>query len=863
MKANWLRSLTAAGRREKAALAHAHARSSELAALSDDELLAAAQLTTAPATSSSSAARDDATQSSTSRASISGAAGRTAPLSTADAAHRTPPSSTADATPSPSPRSSLTADELLPIVAEAAARTVGLRPFACQLSGARHLAQADVIQMATGEGKTLVGAMAAVIYALHGNRVHCMTVNAYLAQRDAEWMGPLFEFFGLRAGAIGETMPAEQRREIYQRDIVFAAVTDLGFDVLRDHLITRCADQVQAPAQVAIIDEADSVMVDQALVPLVLAGSAPGLAPTGRINDIVSHLELDRDYTVDADRRNVFLTDDGAHRVEQSLGIPSLYDAEHISTTLVQVNVALHAHELLVRDVHYIVRDGKVQLIDNSKGRVADLQRWPDGLQAAVEAKEGLDVTDGGRILDSITVQALVGRYSTVCGMTGTATAAKDQLRQFYGRSIAVIEPNVPSIRFDEADRIFDTHEHRLAAVVDYIAQMQRDGRPVLVGTHSVAESEELHAALAEHGIDCVVLNAKNDEREAAIIAHAGEPGRVTVSTQMAGRGTDIRLGGPDEATRDSVVAAGGLVVVGYGRHRSARLDDQLRGRAGRQGDPGSTVFFVSLEDDVVAVGGAGETLRVVPGPGGEIDNRKASQFVDHCQRVTEGQLLDIHATTWKYSKLINDQRAIIDERRREFLDTDRALVDLQAAHVRSADDVPHVTDQGTEQTAEHSAGHAVECAADRAAKQAAEHSIDHTSGRAVEYAAEHSKNDPASVLEQAARDVALYYLDERWADHLAYLNDVRESIHLRALARESPLDEFHRMAVAAFGVLAEGALADARAMWETVEFTPSGADLGREGLERPSSTWTYMVNDNPLSGNGGSVVGSIVGMFR
>ncbi len=300
------------------------------------------------------------------------------------------------------------------------------------------------------------------------------------------------------------------------------------------------------------------------------------------------------------------MTDEGAAKIERALGIGSLYSDEHVGTTLVQVNLALHAQELLIRDVHYIVRDGKVALIDASRGRVADLQRWPDGLQSAVEAKEGLAVTEGGRILDTITLQALMGRYPMVCGMTGTAVEATDQLRQFYDLRVSVIDRNRELQRFDEADRVYATLAEKNDAIVEEIRLLHEAGQPVLVGTHDVAESEALAARLREYDIDVNVLNAKNDAEEARIIAEAGDVGRVTVSTQMAGRGTDIRLGGADESDREAVVAAGGLAVIGTGRHRTARLDNQLRGRSGRQGDPGLSVFFVSLEDDMVVAGGIG-----------------------------------------------------------------------------------------------------------------------------------------------------------------------------------------------------------------------------------------------------------------
>ena len=562
----------------------------------------------------------------------------------------------------------------------------------------------------------------------------------------------------------------------------------------------------------AIVDEADSVLVDEALVPLVLAGNEPGRAPRGKITEVVRGLRKKRDFTIDDDHRNVFLTDEGAAKIERALGIGSLYSDEHVGTTLVQVNLALHAQELLIRDVHYIVRDGKVALIDASRGRVADLQRWPDGLQSAVEAKEGLAVTEGGRILDTITLQALMGRYPMVCGMTGTAVEATDQLRQFYDLRVSVIDRNRELQRFDEADRVYATLAEKNDAIVEEIRLLHEAGQPVLVGTHDVAESEALAARLREYDIDVNVLNAKNDAEEARIIAEAGDVGRVTVSTQMAGRGTDIRLGGADERDRDAVVAAGGLAVIGTGRHRTARLDNQLRGRSGRQGDPGLSVFFVSLEDDMVVAGGSGESVTAQPDAEGRINAKRIEDFVEHCQRVTEGQLLEIHAQTWKYNKLLADQRVIIDERRADLLDTPKAWEELAA--------------------------------------------------RVPERAA--SLSDlPQPVLEQAARDIMLYHLDRGWSDHLALLDDVRESIHLRAIARETPIDEFHRIAVGEFKQLAQRAVDEAVSTFETVRIDAAGAHLDDEGLARPSATWTYMVNDNPLSGNGNSVIGAISSMFR
>ena len=704
--------------------------------------------------------------------------------------------------------------EFLAVLTVASTRTLGMTPFEVQNQAVLRLLEGDVIQMATGEGKTLVGAMAATGFALTGKKVHLITVNDYLAARDADWMRPLVEFFGLSVASVTEASTREERVSAYRSDIVYGPVTEIGFDHLRDNQITHREQTVQVAADVALVDEADSVLVDEALVPLVLAGAKPGEQATGQITEAVSHLVENKDYTIDSDRRNVFLTDEGANKIERSLGIDSLYSDENIGTILVRVNLALHAKALLIRDVHYIVQDGKIDLVDASRGRVAELQRWPDGLQAAVEAKEGLDVSEGGRILDQITLQALMRRYPLVCGMTGTAVEATDQLRQFYDLHVSVIDRAKELRRFDEADRIYATMEEKFAAIVEEIAHIHSSGQPVLVGTHDVAESEALAEALEQKGISVNVLNAKNDAEEARIVAEAGDLGRVTVSTQMAGRGTDIRLGGADESDRDAVVELGGLAVIGTARHRTARLDNQLRGRAGRQGDPGLSLFFVSLEDDIVTAGGADERVSAQPDERGLIDSKRVQDFIEHCQRVTEGQLLEIHAQTWKYNQLLADHREIVDKRRASLLDTDQAWNELAQ---RSPERAAELEAQGIDR----------------------------------------------GVLEQAAREIMLFHLDDEWSEHLALMDDVRESIHLRAIARETPITEYHRIAVREFKELANRAVERAVETFNTVIIDSNGAHLKDAGWVRPNATWTYMVSDNPLSGGGNSVISGIASIFR
>jgi preprotein translocase subunit SecA len=706
--------------------------------------------------------------------------------------------------------------QFLAIAREAAERATGLRPFDVQLLGALRMLAGDVIEMATGEGKTLAGAIAAAGYALGGRHVHVVTINDYLARRDAEWMGPLLEAMGLTVGWITAESTSEDRRIAYGCDVTYASVNEIGFDVLRDQLATDVDDLVSPNPDVALIDEADSVLVDEALVPLVLAGTTHRETPRLEIIKLVGELDGGMDFDTDSDSRNVHLTDVGARKVEKALGGIDLYSEEHVGTTLTEVNVALHAHVLLQRDVHYIVRDEAVHLINSSRGRIAQLQRWPDGLQAAVEAKEGIETTETGEVLDTITVQALINRYATVCGMTGTALAAGEQLRQFYKLGVSPIPPNTPNIREDESDRVYITAASKNDAIVAHIAGVHETGQPVLVGTRDVAESEELHERLLRRGVPAVVLNAKNDAEEAKVIAEAGEHGTVTVSTQMAGRGTDIRLGGSDEADHDRVAELGGLHVVGTGRHHTERLDNQLRGRAGRQGDPGSSVFFSSWEDDVVAANLDHNKLPMQTDEDGRIVSPKAAGMLDHAQRVAEGRMLDVHANTWRYNQLIAQQRAIIVDRRNTLLRTATAREEL------------------------------AELAPDRY----------------EELAQLMPKDESESRLETICRLIMLYHLDRGWADHLAYLADIRESIHLRALGRQNPLDEFHRMAVDAFASLAADAIEAAQQTFETANVLEDEPGLDLSKLARPTSTWTYMVNDNPLSDDTLSTL-SLPGVFR
>ncbi|MGC4813114.1 accessory Sec system translocase SecA2 [Micromonospora sp. DT228] len=687
---------------------------------------------------------------------------------------------------------------------EAARRGLDQRPYDVQLLGAMALLSGKVAEMATGEGKTLTATIAAYGHVRLGNGpVHVLTINDYLARRDAQWMEPVYTLLGLTVGWVNEASTPQERRDAYACDVTYVSVSEAGFDYLRDQLVTDVDDRVQPALSTAIVDEADSIMIDEARVPMVLAGAVPGEQdPVHAAAALVRGLRKGKHYTVAEDGRSVAFTSAGLAAVEAKLGI-DLYDEEHV-TQLSAVHVALHAHALLNRDVDYIVRDGSVELVDEMRGRVAQRRRWPDGLQAAVEAKEGLDATAEGEVLGTIAVQAYIALYPKVCGMTATAVLVGDQLREFFDLEVAVIPPNTPCIREDEPDRIYATRAERDEALIDEIQRWHAKGRPMLIGTLDVKESESLAAGLNAAGVPCVVLNAKNDDEEAAIIAEAGAYGAVTVSTQMAGRGVDIRLGGSDQSDQERVTELGGLYVIGSGRHDSRRVDDQLRGRAGRQGDPGGSVFLVSLEDDLVVRHAADA---VPPSPrmnaDGLVTDEQVDYAVEHAQRVAEGVNHEIHRNTWRYSVVIEQQRKALAARRERLLTSDVAAVMLLEKEPEKAGEMDE------------------------------------------------------DLLAKAARSIALYHLDRLWAEHLAELSEVREGVHLRALGRLDPLDEFHRAAVPAFNDLVPEIEARTIATFNETEFDEDWQpDDGT--LVRPTATWTYLVHDNPFGSELDRLIASI-----
>jgi len=687
--------------------------------------------------------------------------------------------------------------EAFALVHEACRRTLGLVTHDVQMIAGLAMVERKVAELPTGEGKTLAAVFPAFFQALAGRGVHVLTFNDYLARRDAAWMGPIYRLLGLTVGVVQEGMDRPEKRDAYASDITYATAKEAGFDYLRDQLARGPADFVHRPFHAALVDEADSILVDEARIPLVISGTAGEFnSDAGRLVPLVRRLTAGRDYDIDEAKRNVFPTDRGLAALEAALGCGNLYSPEN-ELLLASIHCALHAEFLLQRDVDYIVREGRIEIVDEFTGRIMDKRHWPDGLQAAVEAKEGISRRSEGRILGSVTLQHYFQLYPKLSGMTATARPSASELKEFYGLNVVVIPPHRPCVRVDEPDAVFTYKKDKTEALVKEISAVHASGRPILVGTLSVRESEELAAALEESGTPAQVLNARNDELEAAVIAEAGCLGAVTISTNMAGRGTDIRLGGGAEAERDRVASLGGLYVIGTNRHESRRIDQQLRGRSGRQGDPGSSRFFISLEDDIFERYGLKSRFfsryRLDRQAAGVAD-RFLRRDIIHAQKMIEGQNFSLRRSLWSYSQLVEAQRKLVAGEREKILSSPAASWD-------EAGLPPALRARGI--------------------------------GRFG-----------VRRWEEIQSQVRLFYLDEFWADHLALLADVRESIHIVSLGGREPIQEFQNRAVDAFALMKRRRKAAAIRALRRLVRKEGPVDLAAEGLRGPTSTWTYLVDE-------------------
>ncbi len=556
-----------------------------------------------------------------------------------------------------------TLEDTIAIAAVAAARVLGQEMFDVQIHAALALADGKIAEMQTGEGKTLAAVPAVIWHARNHAGVHVMTANDYLARRDAAWMGAVYRFLGFSVASVQQQQTVAARKATYLADITYATPNEIGFDYLRDQLALLPEEQVHRPFAAAVIDEADSILIDEARIPLVIAGGAESQdALPAMADSVVRQMRRGAHFSIETGNRNVALTDHGIHFAERSLRVGNLYEEQNLPL-LAAIQDALHAHFLLRRDVDYIVKNGLVQSIDEWKGRIAHDRRWPAGLHTALETKERMATRPNGVVLGSITLQNLIALYPEVCGMTGTAATQASELKRVYGLEVEVISTNRPMIREDHPDLLYRTKTDKERAVIMAIEDVHAAGQPVLVGTASVEESERLSSLLAH--VPHNVLNARNDEAEAEIVSRAGEFGAVTISTNMAGRGTDIALG-------SGVAELGGLYVIGTNRHESRRIDHQLRGRAGRQGDPGESRFFVSLQDDLLIKYGGTDP--------------------EGMQRIAEGQNLEIRLFLQKYESIVEGQRLSMQGRRQQILTGDlpelerlislRTIDDLWSTHL-------------------------------------------------------------------------------------------------------------------------------------------------------------------------------------
>jgi preprotein translocase subunit SecA len=699
--------------------------------------------------------------------------------------------------------------ELYALARELSRHLLGMRPFDEQVVAALAMDEGAIVEMQTGEGKTLAAVMPAALNALTGRGVHVLTFNDYLARRDAGWMAPVYEALGLSVAFVQQGMARAERQQAYRADMTYVTAKEAGFDYLRDRLVRDVSELVHRPFHMALVDEADSILIDEARVPLVVAGAVSRTHLTSqRIAALTAGLTPGVHFDTDEYGRDVELTEAGIDYVERTLGCGNLHDESNLAL-LTDLNCALHARVLLRRDVDYLVRDGRIGVIDEHTGRVVADRHWPDGLQSALEAKEGLAARPDGRILGSITLQHFLRSYPRLCGMTGTARDAAAELDETYGRQVVVIPPHRPLIRIDHPDVIYATRAAKERAVVADVIAAHATGRPVLVGTLTVEESARVAGALSEAGVACSVLNAKNDEAEARIVAAAGARGAVTISTNMAGRGTDIKLerssaadpqrDGPAAAGASTTNGAEGLYVVGTNRHESRRVDLQLRGRAGRQGDPGDSRFLISLEDDLLVKYGIQSLLAgrvTLPPDDRPIDEPVVATEVARAQRIIEGQNFEIRRTLARYSTVLEDQRVALMERRQAVL------------HGKEVPDV-------------------WQTAPDRVSRLVA------AAGEAA--------------VRDAERIVTLACIDRAWCDHLAFAADLREGVHLVALGGLDPLTRYttdlNRRCAEIDDIIDTAVLAEL----DNVRFEDGRIVLSEEILRGPSATWTYLVNDDPF----------------
>ena len=696
-----------------------------------------------------------------------------------------------------------TLDDILPeafaVVREASKRVLGMRHFDVQLIGGICLHRGNIAEMRTGEGKTLVATLPVYLNALTGNGVHVVTVNDYLATRDSEQMGRLYNFLGLSTGLIVANLDYNQRKEAYACDITYGTNNEFGFDYLRDNMVSDVSQMVQRPLNYAIVDEVDSILIDEARTPLIISG--PGQRSTDnyyKLAKIVPHLVKDEDYTIDEKQKTIAPTDSGIAKVEKMLGVENLYDAENIELNHL-LGASLRAYAMMHRDTDYVVKDGEVVIVDEFTGRLMFGRRYSDGLHQAIEAKEGLKVERESQTLASVTFQNYFRMYKKLAGMTGTAKTEEKEFIDIYGLEVLPIPPNKPLARIDLPDQIFKTKAAKYRAVVRNAVERHQTGQPILIGTTSITQSEELSDMLLRAGVPHKVLNAKHHEKEAEIVADAGQMGMVTIATNMAGRGTDITLG-------EGVPELGGLAILGTERHESRRIDNQLRGRAGRQGDPGSSQFFLSLEDDLMRIFGADNITGIMDKLGMEedepIEHSLITKSIERAQKKVEDHNYNIRKYVLEYDDVMNQQREVLYEQRRRILrneslrDTINEMIDkLVTESVDAyADEKLYPEEWDYEGLYKHLSQYFL-TEEIMSSQDMEEYSRQELLERLLEIAhAEYQDRVDMlgdAMFGQLEKAIMLRVVDNKWMEHLDNMDMLREGIGLRAYGQKNPLVEY------------------------------------------------------------------------
>ena len=696
-----------------------------------------------------------------------------------------------------------TLDDILPeafaVVREASKRVLGMRHFDVQLIGGICLHRGNIAEMRTGEGKTLVATLPVYLNALTGNGVHVVTVNDYLATRDSEQMGRLYNFLGLSTGLIVANLDFNQRKEAYACDITYGTNNEFGFDYLRDNMVSDVSQMVQRPLNYAIVDEVDSILIDEARTPLIISG--PGQRSTDnyyKLAKIVPHLVKDEDYTIDEKQKTIAPTDSGIAKVEKMLGVENLYDAENIELNHL-LGASLRAYAMMHRDTDYVVKDGEVVIVDEFTGRLMFGRRYSDGLHQAIEAKEGLKVERESQTLASVTFQNYFRMYKKLAGMTGTAKTEEKEFIDIYGLEVLPIPPNKPLARIDLPDQIFKTKAAKYRAVVRNAVERHQTGQPILIGTTSITQSEELSDMLLRSGVPHKVLNAKHHEKEAEIVADAGQMGMVTIATNMAGRGTDITLG-------EGVPELGGLAILGTERHESRRIDNQLRGRAGRQGDPGSSQFFLSLEDDLMRIFGADNITGIMDKLGMEedepIEHSLITKSIERAQKKVEDHNYNIRKYVLEYDDVMNQQREVLYEQRRRILrneslrDTINEMIDkLVTESVDAyADEKLYPEEWDYEGLYKHLSQYFL-TEEIMSSQDMEEYSRQELLERLLEIAhAEYQDRVDMlgdAMFGQLEKAIMLRVVDNKWMEHLDNMDMLREGIGLRAYGQKNPLVEY------------------------------------------------------------------------